>query len=66
VGGSNTEFVDHVNITATPPLIWRYVNDSLDLPMPYTPGQYILKVIKNVDGHPVLGASEIIYVHGGE
>lgn len=53
-----------LNITATPPLIWRYVNHTLDIPVPYVPGEYVLKVVKNVENHPVLGSSSIIYVHG--
>eukprot|EP00299_Pterocystis_sp_00344_P011760 c5540_g1_i1.p1 GENE.c5540_g1_i1~~c5540_g1_i1.p1 ORF type:complete len:1184 (-),score=227.24 c5540_g1_i1:48-3599(-) len=56
--------VELLNITATPPLIWRYVNDTLDIPLPYIAGEYVLKVVKNIDGHPVLGTSDVIYVHG--
>jgi len=57
------EEVEYVNTTLTPALIWRYVNETLDLQMPFAAGQYILKVVKNIEGHPVLGKSGIIYVH---
>jgi hypothetical protein len=58
------EEVEMLNTTATPPLIWRYVNGTVDMPMPYVPGQYVLKVIKNVGGNPVIGSSAIIWIHG--
>lgn len=55
-----------VDVKTTPPLLWRYANATIDFPVPYEPGTYVLKVVKNViNDHPVLGQSAVIWVHNG-
>eukprot|EP00300_Choanocystis_sp_HF-7_P023917 c25307_g1_i1.p1 GENE.c25307_g1_i1~~c25307_g1_i1.p1 ORF type:complete len:1192 (-),score=246.30 c25307_g1_i1:40-3585(-) len=59
---AQAEEVEFINITETRPLLWRYAAASVEMTLPYVPGKYVVKVVKNIESHQVIGSSAIIVV----
>eukprot|EP00301_Raphidiophrys_heterophryoidea_P003621 c11627_g1_i1.p1 GENE.c11627_g1_i1~~c11627_g1_i1.p1 ORF type:complete len:1189 (+),score=336.18 c11627_g1_i1:2-3568(+) len=57
--GTVSNEIETVNTSA---LVWRYVQPSIPMPMPYMGGDYVLMVIDAVPTHPVLAKSPVIHV----